>query len=101
MKIISILSIFIFFSIFIFGACSNSSGPVLNYQLLLKQYHLGEYLQVENSHSMISVNRSEERSGLVRIHLPENELTVLDGSAKEARDILISGGKIAYRVDQE
>ncbi|MDB5036897.1 MAG: hypothetical protein JWQ35_425 [Bacteriovoracaceae bacterium] len=84
-----------------FISCTSSSSSVSEYNLPLKPYKLGEYLQVENANSLITVNRSDEQTGLVRIELSTETLSVLDPSAKEARDIHMSSGKITYRVDQE
>ncbi|MBN8555531.1 MAG: hypothetical protein J0L93_08815 [Deltaproteobacteria bacterium] len=85
-----------------FASCQSSSVSSLSeYQLIHPELSLGEYLQVKNSSELITVNRSSSQGGLVKISLPSGEITVLDASASEARDIKISEDQVAYRVGQE
>jgi hypothetical protein len=82
-------------------SCSESKGPIVDYHLVRRELHLGEYLKVENACSIITANRSEDLGGLVRVNVCTNEMTPLDASAREARDIFLSAGKIIYRVGSE
>ena len=93
---------FIIFCVLWLSACESQSVSSLSqYQLIHPELSLGEYLQVKNASELITVNRSSQQSGLVKIKLPSHEITVLDATASEARDIKISQDQIAYRVDQE
>jgi hypothetical protein len=56
---------------------------------------------VENSDSIITVNRSSSQPGLVRIQPSTDMMTVLDSSAQEAREIFAKDSRIAYRVGTE
>lgn len=83
------------------SSCTTSQSPVQKYQVIRKDLHLGEYLQIENPNSLITVNRSAENPGLVRVNLSSQEISVLDSSAREARDLRLANDKIAYRVGSE
>ncbi len=90
----------LFFLLVWLCGCSNDISGINNYKLIRPELHLGEYVQVMSSDTVVTVSRngSAETLGLVSVNLISSELTVLDKEASEARDILTSHGIIAYRI---
>jgi hypothetical protein len=82
-------------------ACSNSSKPVSvsSYSLIKPELHLGEYLQVENEDSLITVQRIDHRDNLVRVKPSTGEIQTLDETETRLRELKLSAGRIIYRAE--
>ena len=94
LKVVVALSIFL-------NACSSGSSVLKSYKVVLPGNHSGEYLQAETSNTVITVNRGDsEIKGLVRVHLDSDLVEAINADAKEAREIKLSAGQIAFRLDK-
>lgn len=84
-----------------FAGCSSSAPQSDHYRLIQSDLHIGEYVQVYDPETVVTVSRKGATTGLVAINIESEDLKVLDATASEARDIKTSRGKIAYRVGKE
>jgi hypothetical protein len=79
----------------------ENSSPILRSEVHHSELNWGEYLQKESETSLITVSRGDISGGIVRLHLDSNRVEVIDPTAREARDLLLSQGQIAYRLNDE
>lgn len=78
----------------------SSSSPFLSYDVVHRAQYLGEFMQKDGANHLVSVSRdtpTEKGLGLVRLKLDDLSIEVLDESAVEAKDILVSEKDIAFR----
>jgi len=84
------------------AACTSGQEPILHsYEVIRRDDHLGEYLQVESPNSLITVNRKGVIKGLVRVNIKTQEIQTINPLATEARDLLFRSGKLIYRIDEQ
>ncbi len=84
------------------SSCANESlSPIESYTLPHNDMHIGEYLQVDSTSTIYSFARTSDSTQLISISPQTFDISVLDIEPKDARELKLSDGSLAYRINRE